>query len=68
MKTKIRASIWAFIAMAIEIYILFLLWGAPKTIEPGEGMAICLGSYTFFLIFRHELLDEWKKKDKENNN
>lgn len=66
MKTKILASIFAFIAMIIELCILFLLWGVPKTLDPGEGIAICLGSYTFFLVFRNELLnDELKKKNKD---
>ena len=54
--------------MTIELCVLFYLWGAPKSVEPGEGIAICLSCYTFFLVFRNELLDEWKKKDKEDNN
>lgn len=68
MKIKTRASIYAFIAMVIEFFILFLIWGAPKSVEPGEGIAICLSCYTFFLVYRNELLNEWKKKDKEDNN
>ena len=68
MKNKILASIFAFIAMTIELCVLFYLWGAPKSVEPGEGIAICLSCYTFFLVFRNELLNEWKKKDKEDNN
>ena len=47
MKTKTRASIYAFIVMVIELCILFLIWGVPKTVDPGEGIAICLGCYTF---------------------
>lgn len=67
MKIKIRASIYAFIVMVIELCILFLLWGAPKTVDPGEGIAICLSLYTFFIVYRNELLNEWKKKNKDDN-
>lgn len=67
MKIKTRASIYAFIAMVIEFFILFLIWGAPKTIDPGEGIAICLGCYTFFIVYRNELLNELlKKKNKDD--
>ena len=65
MKTKILASIYTFIVMVIGLCFLVLIWGVPKTIDPGEGIAICLGGYTFFIVFRNELLDEWKKKDKD---
>lgn len=68
MKTKILASIYTFIVMVIGLCFLVLIWGAPKSVEPGEGIAICLSCYTFFLVYRNELLNEWKKKDKEDNN
>lgn len=66
MKIKICASIYAFITMIIELCIAVLIWGAPKTIDPGEGIAICLSCHTFFLVFRNELLNEWKKKNRDD--
>ena len=67
MKTKTRASIYAFIVMVIELCILFLIWGVPKTVDPGEGIAICLGCYTFFLVYRNELLNELLKKNNKDD-